>query len=133
MFHSYLFLIFTLNMSFDVSNYMLCSFFLFSPVWSSLATSLSALLFSTLIISLMFAIIPLCHHVILLSVAMGLGGKAMGVIDTIANLQLVKLYQKDSAIFLQVRYCLYCHCTLPYSVYTSTMDLRDVNVLAGFH
>lgn len=34
---------------------------------------------------------------------MALAGKAMGVIDTIANLQLVKLYQKDSAIFLQVR------------------------------
>uniref|UniRef100_A0A3B5A615 Major facilitator superfamily domain-containing protein 4-A-like n=1 Tax=Stegastes partitus TaxID=144197 RepID=A0A3B5A615_9TELE len=32
---------------------------------------------------------------------MALAGKAMGVIDTIANLQLVKLYQKDSAIFLQ--------------------------------
>ena len=34
---------------------------------------------------------------------MALGGKAMGVIDTIANRQLVKLYQKDSAVFLQVR------------------------------
>lgn len=40
---------------------------------------------------------------VLLSIAMALAGKAMGVIDTIANLQLVKLYQKDSAIFLQVR------------------------------
>ncbi|XP_061584181.1 major facilitator superfamily domain-containing protein 4A isoform X4 [Cololabis saira] len=68
---------------------------------NSLVTSLTALLCSTLVISLMFAIIPFCHHVILLSVAMGLGGLAMGVIDTIANLQLVKLYQKDSAIALQ--------------------------------
>jgi len=34
---------------------------------------------------------------------MGLAGNAMGVIDTVANLQLVKLYQKDSAVFLQVR------------------------------
>lgn len=34
---------------------------------------------------------------------MAIAGKAMGVIDTIANLQLVKLYQKDSPIFLQVR------------------------------
>lgn len=72
-------------------------------VLSRLLSSLSALLSCTLIISLVFAIIPLCHHVLLLSVAMALAGKAMGVIDTIANLQLVKLYQKDSAVFLQVR------------------------------
>lgn len=72
-------------------------------VLSRLWSSLSALLSCTLIISLVFAIIPLCRHVVLLSIAMGLAGKAMGVIDTIANLQLVKLYQKDSAIFLQVR------------------------------
>ncbi|XP_023147825.2 major facilitator superfamily domain-containing protein 4A [Amphiprion ocellaris] len=66
-----------------------------------LLSSLSALFSCTLLISLVFAIIPLCHNVVLLSVAMGLAGIAMGVIDTIANLQLVKLYQKDSAIFLQ--------------------------------
>ncbi|XP_071350033.1 major facilitator superfamily domain-containing protein 4A [Trachinotus anak] len=63
--------------------------------------SLSALLSCTLIISLVFAIIPLCYHVTVLSIAMALAGTAMGVIDTIANKQLVKLYQKDSAIFLQ--------------------------------
>ncbi|XP_029907913.1 major facilitator superfamily domain-containing protein 4A [Myripristis murdjan] len=67
----------------------------------TLVFSLSALCCCTLIISLVFAIIPLCHHVILLSVAMAIAGLAMGVIDTIANLQLVKLYQKDSAVFLQ--------------------------------
>ncbi|XP_067444478.1 major facilitator superfamily domain-containing protein 4A [Thunnus thynnus] len=67
----------------------------------TLLSSLSALFSCTLIISLVFAIIPLCHHVVLLSIAMAIAGKAMGVIDTIANLQLVKLYQKDSAIFLQ--------------------------------
>uniref|UniRef100_A0A3P9BJL5 Major facilitator superfamily domain containing 4Aa n=1 Tax=Maylandia zebra TaxID=106582 RepID=A0A3P9BJL5_9CICH len=67
----------------------------------TLKSSLLALFSCTLIISLVFAVIPLCHHVILLSIAMALAGKAMGVIDTIANLQLVKLYQKDSAIFLQ--------------------------------
>ncbi|KAI3369604.1 hypothetical protein L3Q82_025316, partial [Scortum barcoo] len=67
----------------------------------TLLSSLSALLSCTLIISLVFAIIPLCHQVVLLSVAMALAGKSMGVIDTIANLQLVRLYQKDSAIFLQ--------------------------------
>ncbi|KAG2467556.1 MFD4A protein, partial [Polypterus senegalus] len=33
---------------------------------------------------------------------MAVTGLAMGVIDTIANLQLVKIYQKDSAVFLQV-------------------------------
>ncbi|TKS71058.1 Major facilitator superfamily domain-containing protein 4A [Collichthys lucidus] len=54
----------------------------------TLLSSLSALLFCTLVISLVFAIIPLCHHIVLLSVAMALAGKAMGVIDTIANLQL---------------------------------------------
>ncbi|XP_034724400.1 major facilitator superfamily domain-containing protein 4A [Etheostoma cragini] len=64
-------------------------------------SSLSALFTCTLIISLVFAIIPLCNQVILLAVAMAIAGLAMGVIDTIANLQLVKLFQKDSAIFLQ--------------------------------
>uniref|UniRef100_UPI003AAF7662 major facilitator superfamily domain-containing protein 4A n=1 Tax=Centroberyx gerrardi TaxID=166262 RepID=UPI003AAF7662 len=68
----------------------------------TLLCSLSALCSCTLIISLVFAIIPLCHHVTMLSVAMAIAGLAMGVIDTIANLQLVKLYQKDSAVFLQV-------------------------------
>ncbi|KAM3622179.1 uncharacterized protein V6R79_021526 [Siganus canaliculatus] len=68
----------------------------------TLISSLSALLTCTLIISLVFAIIPLCYHVGMLAVAMAIAGTAMGVIDTIANLQLVKLYQKDSAIFLQV-------------------------------
>ncbi|KAM4588347.1 major facilitator superfamily domain-containing protein 4A [Odontesthes bonariensis] len=67
----------------------------------SLMSSLSALFSSSLIISLVFAMIPFCHDVILLCVVMGLAGKAMGVIDTVANLQLVKLYQKDSAVFLQ--------------------------------
>ncbi|XP_068995898.1 major facilitator superfamily domain-containing protein 4A isoform X2 [Embiotoca jacksoni] len=67
----------------------------------TLLSSLSALFSCSLIISLVFAVIPLCHHVVLLYVAMALAGNAMGVIDTIANLQLVKLYQKDSAVFLQ--------------------------------
>lgn len=84
---------------------ILSSFFFFS-----LKSSLLALFICTLIISLVFAVIPLCHHVILLSIAMALAGKAMGVIDTIANLQLVKLYQKDSAIFLQVTKMLMCLC-----------------------
>lgn len=67
----------------------------------TLLSSLSALLCSTLVISLVFSIIPLCYHVALLSVAMAIAGLSMGVIDTIANRQLVKLYQKDSATFLQ--------------------------------
>ncbi|XP_056131005.1 major facilitator superfamily domain-containing protein 4A [Lampris incognitus] len=67
----------------------------------TLSSSLSVLCCCTLIISLVFAIIPLCHHVVLLSVALALTGTAMGLIDTIANQQLVKLYQKDSAVFLQ--------------------------------
>ncbi|XP_042354801.1 major facilitator superfamily domain-containing protein 4A-like isoform X3 [Plectropomus leopardus] len=68
----------------------------------TLLSSLSALFSCTLIISLVFSFIPLCNHVVLLSVAMAIAGLAMGVIDTIANLQLVKLYQKDSATFLQL-------------------------------
>ncbi|XP_068567985.1 major facilitator superfamily domain-containing protein 4A isoform X2 [Cebidichthys violaceus] len=67
----------------------------------TLPSSLLALFSCTLVISLVFAFIPLCDHVLLLSVAMAIAGLAMGVIDTIANLQLVKLYQKDSAVFLQ--------------------------------
>lgn len=67
----------------------------------TLLASLSALLCCTFVISLVFAIIPLCNNVILLSVAMAIAGQSMGVIDTIANRQLVKLYQKDSATVLQ--------------------------------
>ncbi|XP_036447202.1 major facilitator superfamily domain-containing protein 4B [Colossoma macropomum] len=67
----------------------------------TLFSALAALLLSSLVISLVFAIIPLCYNVLLLAVAMAVSGLAMGIIDTIANIQLVALYQKDSAIFLQ--------------------------------
>lgn len=68
----------------------------------SLAQSLWALFTSTLAISLVFAVIPLCHDVKVLALVMALAGLAMGCIDTVANMQLVRMYQKDSAIFLQV-------------------------------
>ncbi|KAJ8360546.1 hypothetical protein SKAU_G00170710 [Synaphobranchus kaupii] len=64
--------------------------------------ALLALFTSTLLISVVFAIVPLCHSVFLLAVALAVSGQAMGIIDTIANVQLVKIYQKDSAVFLQV-------------------------------
>lgn len=67
-----------------------------------MAQSLFALFASSLAISLVFAIIPLCHNVVVLAVVMAVAGLAMGCIDTISNMQLVKIYQKDSAIFLQV-------------------------------
>ncbi|XP_072308108.1 major facilitator superfamily domain-containing protein 4A [Eucyclogobius newberryi] len=67
----------------------------------TLRLSLLALFTSTLTISLVFFLIPLCYDVPMLSIALAIAGLAMGVIDTVANLQLVKLYQKDSAIFLQ--------------------------------
>ncbi|KAL2295387.1 hypothetical protein Nmel_017799, partial [Mimus melanotis] len=67
----------------------------------TLAQSLLALFASSLAISLVFAIIPLCHNVVVLAVVMAVAGLAMGCIDTISNMQLVKIYQKDSAIFLQ--------------------------------
>ncbi|CAF96955.1 unnamed protein product, partial [Tetraodon nigroviridis] len=67
----------------------------------NLFTSLLALFLCTLTISVMFAAIPLCHHIVPLFVTMAITGGAMGVIDTIANYQLVNLYQKDSAVFLQ--------------------------------
>ncbi|XP_073722197.1 major facilitator superfamily domain-containing protein 4A-like [Misgurnus anguillicaudatus] len=63
--------------------------------------SLSALAVSTFIISVVFAIIPLCNHLLMLAFALAVSGLAMGVIDTISNLQLVKIYQKDSTVFLQ--------------------------------
>uniref|UniRef100_A0A8C1QG74 Major facilitator superfamily domain containing 4Ab n=1 Tax=Cyprinus carpio TaxID=7962 RepID=A0A8C1QG74_CYPCA len=63
--------------------------------------ALTALFLSSLIISVVFAIIPLCYNVLLLAVAMAVSGLAMGIIDTIANIQLVSIYKKDSAIFLQ--------------------------------
>ncbi|KAK2526464.1 Mfsd4 [Columba guinea] len=67
----------------------------------TLAQSLFALFASSLAISVVFAIIPLCHNVVVLAVVMAVAGLAMGCIDTISNMQLVKIYQKDSAIFLQ--------------------------------
>ncbi|XP_006834144.1 PREDICTED: major facilitator superfamily domain-containing protein 4 [Chrysochloris asiatica] len=68
----------------------------------TLAQSLWAIFTSTLAISLVFVIIPFCHNVKVLALVMALAGLAMGCIDTVANMQLVKIYQKDSAIFLQV-------------------------------
>ncbi|XP_057686233.1 major facilitator superfamily domain-containing protein 4B isoform X1 [Corythoichthys intestinalis] len=67
----------------------------------TLFTALSALFVSALIISVIFAIIPFCNNVLVLAIAMAVSGLAMGVIDTIANIQLVTIYQKDSAVFLQ--------------------------------
>ncbi|XP_076403493.1 major facilitator superfamily domain-containing protein 4A isoform X1 [Peromyscus maniculatus bairdii] len=68
----------------------------------TLAQSLWALFTSTLAISLVFAVIPFCHDVKVLASVMALAGLAMGCIDTVANMQLVRIYQKDSAFFLQV-------------------------------
>ncbi|XP_023847198.1 major facilitator superfamily domain-containing protein 4B isoform X1 [Salvelinus sp. IW2-2015] len=67
----------------------------------TLFSALAALFLSSLLISIIFAIIPLCHNVLLLAIAMAVSGLAMGIIDTIANIQLVAIYQKDSAVFLQ--------------------------------
>uniref|UniRef100_A0A8B9GXS6 Major facilitator superfamily domain-containing protein 4A n=1 Tax=Astyanax mexicanus TaxID=7994 RepID=A0A8B9GXS6_ASTMX len=67
----------------------------------SLTCSLSSLASCTFIISVVFAFIPICRNLPMLAVAMAITGLAMGVIDTISNLQLVKLYQKDSTVFLQ--------------------------------
>lgn len=68
-----------------------------------LFSALAALFVSALVISVIFAIIPLCTNVLLLAVAMAVSGLAMGIIDTIANIQLVTIYQRDSAVFLQVK------------------------------
>ncbi|XP_012690390.1 major facilitator superfamily domain-containing protein 4B [Clupea harengus] len=67
----------------------------------TLFSALSALFLSSLMISVIFAIIPFCYNVLILAIAMAVTGLAMGVIDTIANIQLVAIYQKDSAVFLQ--------------------------------
>ncbi|XP_053705643.1 major facilitator superfamily domain-containing protein 4B [Synchiropus splendidus] len=67
----------------------------------TLLSALSALFVSALVISIIFSIIPLCNNVLLLAIAMAVSGLAMGIIDTIANIQLVTIYQKDSAVFLQ--------------------------------
>ncbi|XP_078054014.1 major facilitator superfamily domain-containing protein 4A isoform X1 [Mustelus asterias] len=64
--------------------------------------SLGALFISTLLISAVFSIIPFCNNVIILAFVLAVAGLAMGCIDTIANLQLVRIYQKDSPVFLQV-------------------------------
>ncbi|XP_072223188.1 major facilitator superfamily domain-containing protein 4B [Leuresthes tenuis] len=67
----------------------------------TLLSALAALFVSALVISIIFAIIPVCNNVLVLAIAMAVSGLAMGVIDTIANIQLVTIYQKDSAVFLQ--------------------------------
>ncbi|KAM9443482.1 major facilitator superfamily domain-containing protein 4A isoform 2-T2 [Clarias gariepinus] len=72
---------------------------IFSKSFCSSLTSLAA---STFIISVVFALIPLCSNLSMLVTAMAVTGLAMGIIDTISNLQLVKLYQKDSTVFLQL-------------------------------
>ncbi|XP_073443318.1 major facilitator superfamily domain-containing protein 4A [Dendrobates tinctorius] len=68
----------------------------------SLKLCLFILLICSLTISLVFAIIPFCDHVGVLAMVMAVAGLAMGNIDTISNMQLVKIYQQDSAVFLQV-------------------------------
>ncbi|XP_060930109.1 major facilitator superfamily domain-containing protein 4B-like [Limanda limanda] len=67
----------------------------------TLFRALGALFVSALVISVIFAIIPFCNNVLLLAIAMAVSGLAMGIIDTIANIQLVTIYQRDSAVFLQ--------------------------------
>ncbi|KAG8451154.1 hypothetical protein GDO86_003425 [Hymenochirus boettgeri] len=64
--------------------------------------SLFVLLLSSFLISVVFAIIPFCYNVGFLALVMAIAGLAMGCIDTISNMQLVKIYQQDSAVFLQV-------------------------------
>lgn len=81
-----------------------------SPSTFRLFSALSALFVSALIISVIFAIVPLCNNVLVLAIAMAVSGLAMGVIDTIANIQLVTIYQKDSAVFLQVKNTLKPNC-----------------------
>ncbi|XP_053562590.1 major facilitator superfamily domain-containing protein 4A isoform X2 [Bombina bombina] len=51
---------------------------------------------------MVFVIIPFCSQVGILAIVMAIAGLAMGCIDTISNMQLVKIYQQDSAVFLQV-------------------------------
>lgn len=68
----------------------------------SLKLCLSILFTSSLIISMVFVIIPFCRHVGVLAVVMAVAGLSMGCIDTISNMQLVKIYKQDSAVFLQV-------------------------------
>lgn len=63
--------------------------------------SLITLFTSTVLISVVFIIIPICFEVVLLALIMAVAGLAMGCIDTTSNLQLVQIYQKDSAVFLQ--------------------------------
>lgn len=75
-----------------------------------LFSALSALFVSAVVISIIFAIIPLCNNVLLLAIAMAVSGLAMGIIDTIANIQLVTIYQRDSAVFLQVNYLQHKYC-----------------------
>ncbi|XP_068125672.1 major facilitator superfamily domain-containing protein 4A [Hyperolius riggenbachi] len=68
----------------------------------SLKLCLTVLFISSLTISFVFVIIPFCHRVAVLAMVMAIAGLAMGCIDTISNMQLVRIYQQDSAVFLQV-------------------------------
>ncbi|XP_072522110.1 major facilitator superfamily domain-containing protein 4A [Salminus brasiliensis] len=117
----------------------------------SLACSLSSLAASTFIISVVFAFIPICRNLPMLAVAMAITGMAMGIIDTISNLQLVKIYQKDSTVFLQALHFFVglgallspliadpflseTDCVLGNSTINSTSTMRHLrNKLAGRH
>lgn len=62
------------------------------------------LLCSTTIIAITIALIPFCHSLSLLLIDMAVMGIFMGVIDTIANVSLLKIYGKFVSPFLQVKF-----------------------------
>ncbi|KAI4904837.1 hypothetical protein NFI96_002910 [Prochilodus magdalenae] len=115
------------------------------------ACSLSSLAASTFIISVVFAFIPICSNLLMLAFAMAITGLAMGIIDTISNLQLVKIYQKDSTVFLQALHFFVglgallspliadpflsdTDCILGNSTINSSLTMRHMrNKLAGRH
>ncbi|XP_061430247.1 major facilitator superfamily domain-containing protein 4A [Lethenteron reissneri] len=64
--------------------------------------SAAPLLFvATLSVSVLFVVVPLCSHVVLLALVLALVGLAMGCIDTIANTQILRLFQHNASPFLQ--------------------------------
>ena len=57
---------------------------------------------ATILIPATMFVIPLCKALISLAITLAVMGLNMGLIDTLANLQMINLYKEDVPPFLQV-------------------------------
>ena len=60
------------------------------------------IMIATLLIPAAMFVIPLCNALVGLAIVLSVQGINMGLIDTLANLQMIQLYQEAVPPFLQV-------------------------------